>query len=616
MAKNDLLKRLEEANRKKNTQHVELKGVDYVKIKGDKGDKGDKGEDGKTIMGPRGLKGERGPRGKRGNPGKTGPQGKPGQDGKDGEDFSPNLYDMAINTINVAETLEGDARIDAKAIKNIDKQIDVSKFKIRKSQILDIDSNWPKNPYEYAGGSGATFLKSLRDVDLSGLSKNSDGKYILGGGGGTSTTDFSDNQFDIFNVTDNTKVFNFDASGITTGTTRTYAAPDADGTLALTSDVPSTTDNLTEGSTNLYSQWVAATGGINYAGGNVGIGTNTPNSALDVADGAISFDSSFSGSNTIQGNVSGDFLIQSRIDSLKFRAGLNDANKRDLQFYTGDTERLNIDRNGVWTIDSGTGLTLGDNQRLRLTRADGRRYFNVSVVSDNPSEVRFGSQNTVNSFNSSSMTFYTTTSGGVDYAERMRIHTNGNVGIGTNTPVEMLDVVGNVEITGTAITMNLPDDTANAGFIAENSDGFVKFYNGTGTVNDFWPVMEGLVGSSGKSFKFSGLTTPTDDAGTTPVMDFHIRQNDNTPVVNRPHSKWTNYTDELMRLDIDGNLGIGTNGPTELLDIDGDSIRLRQSLTPASASATGTQGQIAWDSNYIYVCAATNTWVRASLNTW
>lgn len=37
---------------------------------------------------------------------------------------------------------------------------------------------------------------------------------------------------------------------------------------------------------------------------------------------------------------------------------------------------------------------------------------------------------------------------------------------------------------------------------------------------------------------------------------------------------------------------------------------------PASATSTGTAGQIAYDSNYIYVCVAANTWVRAPLSTW
>jgi len=37
---------------------------------------------------------------------------------------------------------------------------------------------------------------------------------------------------------------------------------------------------------------------------------------------------------------------------------------------------------------------------------------------------------------------------------------------------------------------------------------------------------------------------------------------------------------------------------------------------PASASATGTAGQIAYNADYFYVCVATDTWKRAALSTW
>lgn len=37
---------------------------------------------------------------------------------------------------------------------------------------------------------------------------------------------------------------------------------------------------------------------------------------------------------------------------------------------------------------------------------------------------------------------------------------------------------------------------------------------------------------------------------------------------------------------------------------------------PATATATGIKGQLAWDSGYIYVCTATNTWKRAALASW
>jgi hypothetical protein len=36
---------------------------------------------------------------------------------------------------------------------------------------------------------------------------------------------------------------------------------------------------------------------------------------------------------------------------------------------------------------------------------------------------------------------------------------------------------------------------------------------------------------------------------------------------------------------------------------------------PGSATATGKAGQIAFDATHIYVCVATDTWVRATLAT-
>lgn len=38
--------------------------------------------------------------------------------------------------------------------------------------------------------------------------------------------------------------------------------------------------------------------------------------------------------------------------------------------------------------------------------------------------------------------------------------------------------------------------------------------------------------------------------------------------------------------------------------------------TPASATATGTEGDIVWDADYIYVCVATDTWKRVAIATW
>ena len=78
----------------------------------------------------------------------------------------------------------------------------------------------------------------------------------------------------------------------------------------------------------------------------------------------------------------------------------------------------------------------------------------------------------------------------------------------------------------------------------------------------------------------------------------------------------SNHTTNLLTVLGSGNVGIGTTTPTEALDVNSDAIRIRTAQTPGSASATGTAGMICWDSSYVYVCTATNTWKRVAIATW
>jgi len=70
-----------------------------------------------------------------------------------------------------------------------------------------------------------------------------------------------------------------------------------------------------------------------------------------------------------------------------------------------------------------------------------------------------------------------------------------------------------------------------------------------------------------------------------------------------------------MRIDETGT-GLGNISPTAMLDVNSNIIRLRTAKTPASAGAAGNAGDICWDADYIYVCVATNTWVRVETQTW
>lgn len=55
-----------------------------------------------------------------------------------------------------------------------------------------------------------------------------------------------------------------------------------------------------------------------------------------------------------------------------------------------------------------------------------------------------------------------------------------------------------------------------------------------------------------------------------------------------------------------GNVRVGVGGGRLQLS----------SNTPASSSAPCAAGEIAWDTNYTYVCVATNTWKRSAMASW
>ena len=69
---------------------------------------------------------------------------------------------------------------------------------------------------------------------------------------------------------------------------------------------------------------------------------------------------------------------------------------------------------------------------------------------------------------------------------------------------------------------------------------------------------------------------------------------------------------------VNDRVGLGTNAPTEMLDINSDAIRIRTSQTPANSDLVlngWTTGTISWDANYLYVGANSTHIKRVSLST-
>jgi hypothetical protein len=72
-----------------------------------------------------------------------------------------------------------------------------------------------------------------------------------------------------------------------------------------------------------------------------------------------------------------------------------------------------------------------------------------------------------------------------------------------------------------------------------------------------------------------------------------------------------NYAFGLPKADGTANSFMSTDGA--------GSLSFRQpasSSAPATASSAGVAGQIAYDSTHIYVCIATNSWIRANASSW
>lgn len=78
-------------------------------------------------------------------------------------------------------------------------------------------------------------------------------------------------------------------------------------------------------------------------------------------------------------------------------------------------------------------------------------------------------------------------------------------------------------------------------------------------------------------------------------------------------ARWDGTTGLLLQ---NSAVTMDDSGVLSLLDVNANVIRIRTSKTPSDSADTGTAGQIAWDSDYVYVCTATDTWRRATLASW
>ena len=157
----------------------------------------------------------------------------------------------------------------------------------------------------HSAAGGGTWT-SINEVDLRGFYPG-----VSAGAGSAAATEFPDNTFRIFDDSDATKEIAFQASGITTATTRTMTVQDADGIIAYTNvaNYGTGATSFTDHGVLLGSGTAAITATAEPSNGQLLIGNtgNDPSLAtLASADGTIAITN---GAGTIDLAVSGGGMI-------------------------------------------------------------------------------------------------------------------------------------------------------------------------------------------------------------------------------------------------------------------------------------------------------------------
>ena len=181
---------------------------------------------------------------------------------------------------------------------------------------------------------------------------------------------------------------------------------------------------------------------------------------------------------------------------------------------------------------------------LGLVEFGGRGHTGSNFTANRSSILMTANETWTSTANGTRMTFFTTANGSTSNTERMRIDNNGNIGIGTNVPEKKL----HVSLNNSGVT---PNSNANS-FFESNGDNYIQV--GSPEANE-----NGILFGKPSAGASGGIIY-------TPANAMNLR---------------TGGNNTRMTITSAGNVGIGTTAPTAKLDIEGDIVVKKSTVTVA-----------------------------------